>query len=220
MVRYPRASSKKTRIETRENLLLLVKQLRIRGQVPRKQGLKPDQIYRKFKGALYPRASSKKTRIETWCLLEYLLSTRKSEGKFQENKDWNLRMGCSVINCGKSEGKFQENKDWNQERAQADYRASESEGKFQENKDWNSISQRHKTATRSSEGKFQENKDWNLWYRRDHCFANRNPRASSKKTRIETMVTPIAARNSGRIRGQVPRKQGLKLIKLLCLLWK
>ena len=60
----PRASSTKTRIET---LTCAVTGLcnDVRGQVPRKQGLKPRSCHGIGKSYVGPRASSTKTRIET-----------------------------------------------------------------------------------------------------------------------------------------------------------
>ena len=62
-MRGPRASSKKTRIETPVMVAYIASE--------------------KFR----PRASSKKTRIETLIYEEHLVILVKSEGKFQENKD-------------------------------------------------------------------------------------------------------------------------------------
>ena len=85
----------------------------VRGQVPRKQGLK--LIRRAYLPLLdfCPRASSKKTRIETNIFKDSILVVFPSEGKFQENKDWNTSLGMYLMVCPLSEGKFQENKDWN-----------------------------------------------------------------------------------------------------------
>ncbi len=84
------------------------------------------------------------------------------EGKFQENKDWNIH------NKLKREGHFI------------------FEGKFQENKDWNYPSDINCLNILGFEGKFQENKDWNS----DKSITEGKPEF---------------------LRGQVPRKQGLKL---------
>ena len=65
----PRASSKKTRIETDRPLLRTRRSshlCKVRGQVPRKQGLKLTSIFSSISGKY------------------------ASEGKFQVNKDWNL----------------------------------------------------------------------------------------------------------------------------------
>ena len=68
VVERPRASSKKTRIETPIFRPPHRKRLKVRGQVPRKQGLKPVLCAARTTWAPRPRASSKKTRIET-CVL-------------------------------------------------------------------------------------------------------------------------------------------------------
>jgi len=63
--RRPKASSKKTRIETQElqdGYLFLD----VRRRVPKKQGLKPGRDGDDGSNGLSPKASSKKTRIETW----------------------------------------------------------------------------------------------------------------------------------------------------------
>ena len=63
------------------------KKAAVRGQVPRKQGLK---LLSRLSGRaldLRPRASSKKTRIETASVATKAHSIATSEGKFQENKD-------------------------------------------------------------------------------------------------------------------------------------
>jgi len=61
----PKASSKKTRIETAHGHVQGMVFLEVRRRVPKKQGLKPHfrQLYRNRKSS--PKASSKKTRIET-----------------------------------------------------------------------------------------------------------------------------------------------------------
>ncbi len=61
----PRASSKKTRIETYHLFGDKGIAANIRGQVPRKQGLKRKNLSEKQIRRYHPRASSKKTRIET-----------------------------------------------------------------------------------------------------------------------------------------------------------
>ena len=134
----PRASSKKTRIETlrqcrqrrgwlwsegkfQENKDWNRKRSRtatwrksVRGQVPRKQGLKLAYLNDNDMQSDCPRASSKKTRIETQALDRGWSPNVPSEGKFQENKDWNLAAIDDVrAYLERSEGKFQENKDWN-----------------------------------------------------------------------------------------------------------
>ncbi len=60
-----------------------------------------------------------------------------------------------------SEGKFQENKDWNSLPTQGTCRMIPSEGKFQENKDWNPTWAHGYPQERHSEVMFQENTDWN-----------------------------------------------------------
>ncbi len=110
-----------------------------------------------------------------------------SEGKFQENKDWNSIRLSMMPTLSASEGKFQENKDWNPAQEMSWQGKPASEGKFQENKDWNTLalkvllesvdplrasSKKTRIETRrvqmipmhsiASEGKFQENKDWNI----------------------------------------------------------
>ena len=160
----------------------------VRGQVPRKQGLKQLCVFQPNACKFGPRASSKKTRIET-CSSSLAFRLRlPSEGKFQENKDWNYSPAAISDAYSKSEGKFQENKDWNTYKGQdrttttGGPRASskktrietwiakfnvrcggvvKSEGKFQENKDWNFEKILVNGVKCRSEGKFQENKDWN-----------------------------------------------------------
>ncbi len=63
----------------------------IRGQVPRKQGLKRLKEGPCAETTSNPRASSKKTRIETPAVNVSVRSLVESEGKFQENKDWNYQ---------------------------------------------------------------------------------------------------------------------------------
>jgi len=109
----PRASSKKTRIETIDDGSITYWS-NVRGRVPRKQGLKLRWIKRPESGRWYcPRASSKKTRIETRISIYDIGSALQSEGEFQENKDWNsgaqIKRDFGLL----SEGEFQENKDWN-----------------------------------------------------------------------------------------------------------
>ncbi len=67
-----------------------------------------------------------------------------------------------TVEIKKSEGKFQENKDWNLCAREGNCCPALSEGKFQENKDWNLRSWSFGIIDIISEGKFQENKDWNL----------------------------------------------------------
>ena len=107
----PRASSTKTRIETERKNLSARLLINVRGQVPRKQGLKHGlkfipgsagvvrgQVPRKqglkqhtaprYPGASRsPRASSTKTRIETLSRATPASTLFQSEGKFHENKD-------------------------------------------------------------------------------------------------------------------------------------
>ena len=113
----PRASSKKTRIETQKNGKWSGTDYEIRGQVPRKQGLKPLWIASSTIGQSDPRASSKKTRIETFGIKFFHKIIEESEGKFQENKDWNMLYPARNHCTQRSEGKFQENKDWNLHRS-------------------------------------------------------------------------------------------------------
>ncbi len=62
----PKASSTKTRIETHEHVRLSSMAYRVQKQVPRKQGLKPVVLaYLPRSHAIGPKASSTKTRIET-----------------------------------------------------------------------------------------------------------------------------------------------------------
>ena len=116
--------------------------LEVRGQVPRKQGLKPQPMMldvaaaeREVRGQV-PRKQGLKHGKRPWFAGEI----SESEGKFQENKDWNpAAISCFHL-AGRSEGKFQENKDWNSVSvASDDVTVILSEGKFQENKDWNSV---------------------------------------------------------------------------------
>ncbi len=59
----------------------------VRGQVPRKQGLKLEQIILNHFFGKGPRASSTKTRIETSTGELVFYRRFPSEGKFHENKD-------------------------------------------------------------------------------------------------------------------------------------
>ncbi|GEM_PF-5079624 len=107
----PRASSKKTRIETSDRRSHDVEDRGIRGQVPRKQGLKHGAFSRNRLSAGNPRASSKKTRIETRRFSFFyplLIDPRASSKKTRiETKDSSLKSQDTAT----SEGKFQENKD-------------------------------------------------------------------------------------------------------------
>ena len=64
-MRPPRASSTKTRIETRNWFSQTLQNAQLRGRVPQKQGLKPHIWHGVNSAGRPPRASSTKTRIET-----------------------------------------------------------------------------------------------------------------------------------------------------------
>ena len=159
----PRASSKKTRIETRPSIST--------GRNRRS-----------------PRASSKKTRIETLLPSCYASIRIMSKGKFQENKDWNLMPN---LRAGQTWGP----------------RASSKKTRIETIGTINAVLE----GSSKSKGKFQENKDWNAIIAFNDFISARSPRASSKKTRIETRYYILPRLPRTWVQGQVPRKQGLKL---------
>ena len=71
----------------RADALSLMRASVVRGQVPSKQGLKHSDNAAKGEAGYGPRASSKKTRIETERGAGRPPGGKASEGKFQENKD-------------------------------------------------------------------------------------------------------------------------------------
>jgi len=112
-----------------------------------------------------PKASSKKTRIETTCITANDYSRPGSEGEFQKNKDWNQVISTARSSRLQSEGEFQKNKDWNKPGRKRSNSSTMSEGEFQKNKDWNIPLSQSMSCFQMSEGEFQKNKDWNVQFR-------------------------------------------------------
>ena len=157
-----------------------------REQVPRKQGLKPDNWEAYSIQGFGSRASSTKTRIET--------------------KHHNI--GGLVTKM--IESKFHENKDWNSERTRWRLWKLPIESKFHENKDWNDIGiSRPQNANQGSRASSTKTRIETEKSSRPKSLISRS-RASSTKTRIETWQRYKKLITMDMDREQVPRKQGLK----------
>ena len=84
----------------------------VRGQVPRKQGLKLGRIKQRIEEGLSPRASSKKTRIETMPIVMRSRPGPKVRGQVPRKQGLKLQSSKKLRKMmTRSEGKFQENKD-------------------------------------------------------------------------------------------------------------
>ena len=136
LVAGPRASSKKTRIETGSSSRSWPSRPGVRGQVPRKQGLKlginrpgrgkrrsprasskKTRIETNFSASvrhsreICPRASSKKTRIETDVVSSSWATKPEVRGQVPRKQGLKPHMIGLIMFPMMSEGKFQENKD-------------------------------------------------------------------------------------------------------------
>ncbi len=183
----------------------------IRGQVPRKQGLKRYTHDGTEEGRKHPRASSKKTRIETVSSVWHRSGQGDPRASSKKTRIETLKAWIMVLRGIPSEGKFQENKDWNSVHNWAQNQAHNIRGQVPRKQGLKRWYRRHGSARRmhprasskktrietrasyyfpiwaqASEGKFQENKDWNWKWIPQIAFNWQDPRASSKKTRIET----------------------------------
>jgi len=108
----PRASSKKTRIETGPDGIVTADAMGVRGQVPRKQGLKPQIRWAHIRGSSSgPRASPKKTRIETSLFKHPYTCHIFVRGQVPRKQGLKLDSAFVGDHATMSEGKFQENKD-------------------------------------------------------------------------------------------------------------
>ncbi len=233
-----RASSTKTRIETENFLARNSAAFRHQEQVPRKQGLKlkykrldnkkdnhQEQVPRK-QGlkpltAAYPaiemctsRASSTKTRIETRRIQKHFINKLPIKSKFHENKDWNDLIYLPLTSSSPIKSKFHENKDWNSIIGSPYNETIIIKSKFHENKDWNYIPEEEIIKVSISmlniKRKFHENKDWNSPEAESSEPVTWSSRASSTKTRIETLRGARGYQDGPPHQEQVPRKQGLK----------
>ncbi len=212
----------------------------LRGQVPRKQGLKLfslglQAVAAPLRGQV-PRKQGLKPRVFRW--VAGLLHLRGQVPRKQGLKHCSSCSNVSVAAPSRASSK--KTRIETQLPAQVKLGFTDFEGKFQENKDWNTSTKRGMSCSASFEGKFQENKDWNLLsihrYRGREGLRGQVPRkqglkpdlkfkndidmspsrASSKKTRIETWVFMGGHTLQLVLRGQVPRKQGLKPIEWGC----
>ncbi len=159
------------------------------------------------------RASSKKTRIETPLRRRQPSQAYYFEGKFQENKDWNIGStsfslyACLTSRASSKKTRIETRRFIHRMRARAlSSRAS---------------SKKTRIETQCScwlwhgrglcfEGKFQENKDWNLYMYVDTAMILFSLRGQVPRKQGLKLLSayPISIRIS--LRGQVPRKQGLK----------
>ena len=134
------------------------------------------------------------------------------KSKFHENKDWNPASVANTITASANiKSKFHENKDWNRCLTNAVFGFQCIKSKFHENKDWNLGMLLQPTYQMFIKSKFHENKDWNPEYPVTLICTIYSSRASSTKTRIETLLFTWWDRGRDKKhQEQVPRKQGLK----------
>ncbi len=156
------------------------------------------------------------------------------KSKFHENKDWNSWRTAALWAGSDIKSKFHENKDWNSVlldvHGSGDHHQEQvprKQGLKLSTGLWLLASWRHQEQVPRKQGlklisrcrtyhimgiksKFHENKDWNQIRLMSWLSWERTSRASSTKTRIETISSPDFLQELEH-QEQVPRKQGLKL---------